>query len=41
MTGFNLLEGLDWVVGEVAGRLYYSTFTEGAGPVLDKPPVMI
>ena len=25
MTGDNLVEGLDWVVEDVAGRLYYST----------------
>ncbi|KAL5488384.1 ARL2 [Sanghuangporus weigelae] len=25
MTGENLVEGLDWVVGDVAQRLYYST----------------
>ncbi|KAL5527055.1 ARL2 [Sanghuangporus baumii] len=25
MTGDNLVEGLDWVVGDVAQRLYYST----------------
>lgn len=23
MTGANVFEGLQWVVGEVAGRLYY------------------
>ncbi|KAL5530739.1 ARL2 [Sanghuangporus sanghuang] len=27
MTGENLVEGLDWVVGDVAQRLYYSTTT--------------
>ncbi|KAH8985878.1 GTP-binding protein [Lactarius akahatsu] len=30
VTGHNLLEGLNWVVGEVASRLYYSTLTGGA-----------
>ncbi len=41
ITGYNLLEGLNWVVGEVASRLYYSTFTERAvGPVSDKPLVV-
>ncbi|KAI0289508.1 GTP-binding protein [Russula brevipes] len=30
VTGHNLLEGLNWVVGEVASRLYYSTFREGS-----------
>jgi len=25
VTGINLVEGLDWVVGDVAGRLYYSS----------------
>ncbi|KAI9448523.1 GTP-binding protein [Lactarius indigo] len=29
VTGHNLLEGLNWVVGEVASRLYYSTLTGG------------
>ena len=29
MTGENLVEGLDWVVGDVANRLYYSS-TAGA-----------
>ncbi|KAF8628159.1 hypothetical protein AX17_006029 [Amanita inopinata Kibby_2008] len=27
MTGENLVQGLDWVVGDVATRLYYSTTT--------------
>lgn len=41
ITGYNLLEGLNWVVGEVASRLYYSTFTESAaGPVPDEPLVV-
>jgi ADP-ribosylation factor-like protein 2 len=43
VTGHNLLEGLNWVVGEVASRLYYSTFTESEGaavPALNKPPVV-
>jgi ADP-ribosylation factor-like protein 2 len=41
ITGYNLLEGLNWVVGEVASRLYYSTFTESAaGPIPDKPLVV-
>jgi ADP-ribosylation factor-like protein 2 len=43
VTGHNLLEGLDWVVGEVASRLYYSTFTETKGsavPALNKPPAV-
>jgi len=40
VTGYNLMEGLNWVVGEVASRLYYSTFTEGAAvPVPSKLPV--
>ncbi|KAI9510036.1 GTP-binding protein [Russula earlei] len=30
LTGYNLLDGLNWVVGEVASRLYYNTFTKGA-----------
>jgi hypothetical protein len=25
VTGANLVEGLDWTVSDVAGRLYYST----------------
>jgi ADP-ribosylation factor-like protein 2 len=25
VTGHNLVAGLDWVVGDVAGRLYYSS----------------
>ncbi|EPS95894.1 hypothetical protein FOMPIDRAFT_1131646 [Fomitopsis schrenkii] len=32
MTGENLVGGLDWVVDDVAGRLYYSTTTEDAAP---------
>ncbi|CCM01033.1 uncharacterized protein FIBRA_03081 [Fibroporia radiculosa] len=28
VTGQNLVEGLDWVVNDVAGRLYYSTLAE-------------
>lgn len=27
MTGQNLVEGLDWAVGEVATRIYYSSTT--------------
>lgn len=27
VTGKNLIEGLDWVVNDVAGRLYYSSST--------------
>jgi len=27
ITGMNLVEGLDWVVNDIAGRLYYSTTT--------------
>ncbi len=39
VTGHNLLEGLNWVVGEVASRLYYSTFTGGASlPLPEKSP---
>lgn len=40
ITGYNLLEGLNWVVREVAGRLYYSSFPEGVAGVLDRPPVV-
>jgi ADP-ribosylation factor-like protein 2 len=40
VTGYNLLEGLNWVVGEVASRLYYSTFTEGATSTVTVPPVL-
>ena len=28
VTGANLVSGLDWVVNDVAGRLYYSTMTD-------------
>ncbi|KAI0260502.1 GTP-binding protein [Gloeopeniophorella convolvens] len=28
VTGYNLLDGLNWVVGEVASRLYYSTLAD-------------
>ncbi|PIL36617.1 hypothetical protein GSI_00306 [Ganoderma sinense ZZ0214-1] len=31
MTGQNLVEGLDWVVGEVASRLYYSSTDAATG----------
>ena len=34
VTGHNLLEGLNWVVGEIASRLYYSTLTGGASLLL-------
>ncbi|THV00552.1 ARF/SAR superfamily [Dendrothele bispora CBS 962.96] len=30
VTGENLIEGLDWVVDDVAGRLYYSSVTSQA-----------
>ena len=29
VTGQNLTEGLDWVVCDVAGRLYYSSIQDG------------
>lgn len=32
VTGENLIEGLDWVVDDVAGRLYYSTVVEEVAP---------
>ncbi|KAI0318111.1 ADP-ribosylation factor family-domain-containing protein [Amylostereum chailletii] len=32
VTGENLVKGLDWVVGNVASRLYYSTIVDG-GPL--------
>ncbi|KAI0299754.1 GTP-binding protein [Multifurca ochricompacta] len=42
VTGNNLLEGLNWVVSEVASRLYHSTLTDGATvPVSsEKPPII-
>jgi ADP-ribosylation factor-like protein 2 len=33
VTGYNLVEGLDWVVSDVAGRLYYSTLEANAADV--------
>jgi len=36
VLGTNLVEGLDWVVNEVAGRLYYG-FGSAPGPAEDKP----
>ncbi|GLB33309.1 putative GTP-binding protein [Lyophyllum shimeji] len=33
VTGANLVEGLDWVVGDVAGRLYYSSTVPAASAV--------
>ena len=33
VTGDNLVEGLDWVVDDIAGRLYYSSTTTGLQPV--------
>ncbi|KAF8264619.1 GTP-binding protein [Lactarius quietus] len=39
VTGRNLLEGLNWVVAEVASRLYYSTLTGGASvPFQEESP---
>ena len=41
VTGHNLLEGLNWVVGDVASRLYYSTLTGGASlPLPEKSPTV-
>lgn len=41
VTGHNLLEGLNWVVGEVASRLYYSTLTGGTSlPLSEKSPTV-
>ena len=34
VTGHNLLKGLNWVVGEIASRLYYNTLTGGASLLL-------
>ena len=33
VTGENLLEGLDWVVNDVAGRLYYGAVKDNAAAV--------
>jgi hypothetical protein len=33
VTGDNLVEGLDWVVDDIAGRLYYSSTTTSLQPV--------
>ena len=30
VTGENLVSGLDWVVNDVAGRLYYSTVADAS-----------
>lgn len=37
VTGENLLTGLDWVVDDVAGRLYYSSTATGPSPLQAVP----
>lgn len=37
MSGYNLVEGLNWVVGDVARRLYYSTTTVPSDSVQGAP----
>ena len=41
VTGHNLLEGLNWMVGEVASRLYYGTLTDSASlPSSEESPTV-
>jgi len=39
VTGYNIVEGINWVVEDVAGRLYYGA-TSGSAPsiVAQAPP---
>ncbi|KAF9782337.1 GTP-binding protein [Thelephora terrestris] len=37
VTGHNILEGINWVVEDVAGRIYYGA-TSGSAPILAQPP---
>ena len=40
MTGDNIIEGINWVVEDVAGRLYYGATFGAAPPILaqSSPP---
>jgi ADP-ribosylation factor-like protein 2 len=38
VTGENLTAGLDWVVGDVAGRLYYSSTSMAPAKLRDAVP---
>jgi len=35
VTGDGLLPGIDWVVGDVAGRVYYSSTVSDDNPISD------
>ena len=38
MTGYNIIQGIDWVVEDVGGRLYYGA-TSGLAPhIVAQPP---
>ena len=37
MTGHNIIEGVNWVVEDVAGRLYYGATFGTAPPILAQP----
>ena len=38
MTGYNIIEGINWVVEDVAGRLYYGATFGVARPIHAQPP---
>lgn len=38
VTGYNILEGINWVVEDVAGRLYYGATSGSAPAILAQPP---
>ncbi|KAF9652090.1 GTP-binding protein [Thelephora ganbajun] len=38
VTGYNIVEGINWVVEDVAGRLYYGATSGSAPPIFAPPP---
>jgi len=38
VTGYNIVEGINWVVEDVAGRLYYGATSGSAPSIVAQPP---
>ena len=38
VTGYNILEGINWVVEDVAGRLYYGATFDAPLTLAEPPP---
>jgi ADP-ribosylation factor-like protein 2 len=38
VTGYNIIEGINWAVEDVAGRLYYGATFGAAPPIFEQAP---